>query len=43
LLAIWITAPDTDLDPYRDTGETCLGGGMHCFSASSLLMCKWNV
>jgi len=22
-------------DPYRDTGETCLGGGMHCPSASS--------
>ena len=20
---------------YRDTGETCLGGGMHCHSASS--------
>ena len=25
-------------DPYpdRDTGKTCLGGGMHCPSASSL-------
>jgi len=22
--------PDTDPDPYRDTGKTCLGGGMHC-------------
>jgi len=24
--------PDTDSapDPYRDTGKTCLGGGMHC-------------
>ena len=21
---------DPDLDPYRDTGRTCLGGGMHC-------------
>jgi len=20
---------------YRDTGKTCLGGGMHCHSASS--------
>ena len=20
----------TDRDPYRDTGNTCLGGGMHC-------------
>ena len=28
---------DPDLDPYRDTGKTCLGGGiMHCPSASSL-------
>ena len=24
-----ITDPDTDLGPYRDTGKTCLGGGMH--------------
>jgi len=24
-----------DPDPYRDTGKTCLGGGMHCPSASS--------
>ena len=23
------------MDPYRDTGETCLGGGMHCLSVSS--------
>ena len=22
--------PDPDLYPYRDTGKTCLGGGMHC-------------
>ena len=27
--------PDTDPDPYRDTGKTYLGGGMHCPSASS--------
>ena len=30
--------PDTDTDvdhPYRDTGKTCLGGGMCCLSASS--------
>jgi len=26
-----------DLDPNRDTGKTCLGGGMHCPSASSFL------
>jgi len=26
---------DPDPDPYRDTGKTCLGGGMHCPSASS--------
>jgi len=25
-----------DLDPYRDTGKTCLGGGMDCPNASSL-------
>jgi len=27
----------TDLDPdtYHDTDKTCLGGGMHCPSASS--------
>ena len=23
-----------DPDPYRDTGKTCLGGGMHCLGAS---------
>jgi len=28
--------PDTDPDPYHDTGKTCLGGDMHCASASSL-------
>jgi len=33
LVAIWIT--DADADPYRDTGKTCLGRGMHCPSASS--------
>jgi len=26
----------TDPDPYRDTGKTCLGEGVHCSSASSL-------
>jgi len=36
--AIWIRDPDTDTDPYRDTGKTCLFGGMHCFSASVLVM-----
>jgi len=28
----------TDLDPYRNTSKMCLGGGMHCPSASSLGM-----
>jgi len=23
---------------YRDTGKTCLGGGMHCPSASSFIL-----
>jgi len=27
-----------DSDPYRDTGKTCFGGGMHCHSASSLYL-----
>jgi len=27
---------DLDPDPYRETGKTCLGGGMHCPIASSL-------
>jgi len=31
---IWITDPDPFPDPDRDTGKTCLGGGMHCPSAS---------
>ena len=26
-----------DTDPYRDTGKTCCGRGMHCPSASSYL------
>jgi len=26
--------PDTDPDPYRDAGKKCLGGDMHCPSAS---------
>ena len=34
-VAIRIGDPNTDPDPYRDTGKTCLGGGMHCPSASS--------
>jgi len=34
-MAIWITDPHTDADPYRDTGKTCLGRRMHCPSASS--------
>jgi len=27
-----------DPDPYRDTVKTCLSGGMHCPSASSLTL-----
>jgi len=34
------TDPDTDPNPdpypYRDTGKTCFGGGMHCSIASSV-------
>ena len=30
-----MTDPNSDPNPYRDTGKTCLGGGMHCPSASS--------
>ena len=26
---------DSDPDPYRDTGKTYLGGGIHCLGASS--------
>jgi len=29
---------DPDLDLYHDTGKTCLGGRMHCPSASSFKM-----
>ena len=40
-MAIRIRDLDTDLDmdpdPYRDTDKTCLGGGMHCPSASSCI------
>jgi len=34
-----ITSPahDRQRDWYRDTGKTCLGGGMHCSSASSYI------
>ena len=28
---------DPDQDPDCDTGKTCLGGGMHCRSASGLV------
>ena len=30
-----LTNSGTNLDLYRDIGKTCLGGGMHCPSASS--------
>jgi len=33
LVVIRITDPEKD--PYRDTGKSCLGGGMHCLTASS--------
>jgi len=29
------TNPAPDPDPYRDSGNTYLGGGMHCPSAST--------
>ena len=32
-----VAGRNPDQDPYRDTGKTCLGGGMHCPSASSYL------
>ena len=35
MVAIRITDPDPD--PHLDTGKTCLGGGMHCRSASHCL------
>jgi len=28
------TDPNPDPEQYRDTSKTCLGGGMHCPSAS---------
>jgi len=31
-----IRIKDPHPDPYRDIGKTCLDGGMHCPSASSL-------
>ena len=34
----WRSGPYTD--PYSDTGKTCLGGGMHCPSASSFNYCN---
>ena len=34
-MAIRVTDPDTD--PDRDGGKTCLGGGMHCPSASPVV------
>ena len=34
------TDPDsnTDPDPYHDTGKPCLGGGVHCPSASGFTL-----
>jgi len=32
----WQWARDADTDPYRDTGKTCLGGGMHGPSDSNI-------
>ena len=29
-------------DPYRDTGKTCIGGGVQCPSASSYLMLSFG-
>ena len=36
-MAIRIRDPDPDPNPYRNTGKTCVGGGMHCPSASSFI------
>jgi len=35
LVSIQTTDLDTDPDPYSDTGKMCLGGGMHCPSATT--------
>ena len=37
IILVVIRITDPNLDPHRDTGKTCLGGGvrMHCPSASS--------
>jgi len=46
-VAIRISDTDTYPDPDRDTGKTCLGGGIHCPSASScscrVVVLKWLV
>jgi len=34
----WQSGYNQDSDPYRDTGETYLGGGMHCLSAYSFII-----
>ena len=34
----WRSGYGSGPDPYRDTGKTCLGGGMHFPSASSLCL-----
>jgi len=36
-VAIRFTDRDTDPYPYHDTSKMCLGGGMHCPSASSFI------
>jgi len=36
-VAIQITNPNSNLNPHRDTGKTCLGSGVHCPTASSFL------
>ena len=32
--------PDHGSDAFPDPGKTCLGGGMHCPSASSFIECN---
>jgi len=34
--------PDIDPDPYHDTGKMCLGGSMHCPSASSIYLKQYR-
>jgi len=37
-MVIRVTDPDPGMDPDRDHGKTCLGGGVNCPSASSFFI-----